>query len=88
MRDISIDEFLDISDSDDYAPVTDQRIEEQSRWNTYYSRVYRRESDGTFWELRWSRGSTEYQDDGIEDRVLTQVERVQKWVDTYEPIES
>lgn len=50
-----------------YEPVTTAEITDKSRWNTFYSQVFKKVEDGTFWEAFWTRGSTEYQDNGVED---------------------
>lgn len=52
-----------------FEEVTAEKIEEQSRWSTFFSQVYKDTRDGTFWEIYWSRGSTECQDEDIEDNL-------------------
>ncbi len=69
----------------DFEGVTGEVIEDQSRWSTHYSKVVQYK-DGTYWQANWSRGSTEYQDDGVEDLILVQVEPVQVTVTQYKAV--
>lgn len=73
--DLSIyaDPVEDVFWGDDFEEVEPEEITGQSRWNTYYSQILKYK-DGTFWQVTWSRGSTEMQDDGVEDLGLIQVE--------------
>lgn len=72
--------------SEEYEKVTTIFIEEQSRSSTYYSQVFKKKSDGTFWQAFWGRGSTEYQDNGIEDFDLFQVVPMEKTITVYERV--
>jgi len=72
-------------DHPDFEEVTQSTIVDQSRWSTQYSQVFQYK-EGTFWEANWSRGSTEYQDDGVEDLVLLQVEPVEVTVTQYKAV--
>ena len=65
--------FEEIVYGDDYEEVTGEQIVDTSRWHTLYEQVYKKISDGTFWELSWRRGSTEYQDEGPEDVSIREV---------------
>lgn len=65
--------YEEITEGDDYEEVTSQTIIDRSRWSTFYEQVFKKISDGTYWELSWSRGSTEYQDDGPEDVSICEV---------------
>lgn len=67
------DPVEDIFWGDDFEEVEPEEITGQSRWSTYYSQVLKYK-DGTFWLATWNRGSTEMQDDGVEDLMLIQVE--------------
>lgn len=60
-------------DHEDYEPETSEEILFQSRWSTHFSQVFHRVSDHTYWELSWSRGSTEYQDEGAENIEFSEV---------------
>jgi hypothetical protein len=71
--------------SDDFTPVTDEEITDQTRWSTHFNQILKYK-DGTLWRASWSRGSTEYQDEGIEDLVLVQVEPYQETVTKYKAI--
>jgi len=73
----------DDDDADNYEEVTKAKIFDQSRWSTFYSRVYKNKIDGTFWEIIWSRGSTEQQDNGPEDIGVNQVEPYEKTIIEY-----
>jgi hypothetical protein len=67
-----------------FEEVTEEEITDQSRWSTSCSRVYKDKRDESFWELSWTRGSTELQDNGTEDiefqRVMPQEVTVIKYV--------
>jgi hypothetical protein len=48
---------------EDFEAVTDTtKIEDQSRWSVYKSRVYKQKSTGKFFEAYWGEGATEMQD--------------------------
>ena len=61
------DEIEELFYGDTYEQVTASQIMDQSRWSTFYEQVFKKKSDGTLWEATWSRGSTEHQDNGVED---------------------
>ncbi|WP_266031200.1 hypothetical protein [Brucella intermedia] len=63
----------DHEDVDHFAEVTGEQIHDTSRWHTHYSAVYQDKRDETFWEVSWSRGSTEIQDEGPENIDVYQV---------------
>ncbi len=71
----SREDTLDIlcEDREDFECVTDEQMVGKSRWSTHYKQVFKRLSDQTFWQIRWTRGSTEYQDEGYEDLEMCQV---------------
>ena len=56
-----------------YERVTPEKIEEQTRWHTYYSKVVRHKESGKFFEVLWGTGSTECQDNP-EDFSMYEVE--------------
>lgn len=68
-----LNEELMYEGHDDLAVVTDETIEGTGRWSTYFSIVVMHKPTQTYWRLSWSRGSTEYQDNGVEDLTATQV---------------
>ena len=72
----SILKWEDNEECDFYEVVegTEETIEDQRRWHTTFSSVYRDTRDGTFWKVYWDRGSTEYQDEGVQN---IQIEMVQ-----------
>jgi hypothetical protein len=67
-----------------FEEITEEEITNKSRWSTSYSRVYKDNRNESFWELSWTRGSTELQDNGTEDieiqRVMPQEVTVIKYV--------
>lgn len=79
------DPVEDVFDGDDFEEVTSESIYDQTRWSTSYEQVFKYK-DGTFWNASWSRGSTEYQDEGVENLTLVQVEPVQVTVTQYKVI--
>lgn len=63
----------DAPDQEHYEEITDAERTGGSRWSTFFSQVWRDTRDGTFWKITWSRGSTEYQDEGVEHVQVAQV---------------
>jgi hypothetical protein len=61
-------------DHDDFETVTDTKIEDQSRWSVYKSRVFKQKSTGKFFEAYWGEGATEMQDGQDEDWQFAEVE--------------
>jgi hypothetical protein len=60
---------------DDYVEISIPNITHQSRWYPLYLQNYYNKADNTYWELTWSRGSTDYQDDVSENIEVFKVER-------------
>lgn len=56
-----------------FVKETKEEMYDKSRWSTFYSQIYKDTRDGTFWQICWSRGSTEQQDEGPEDIEFSQV---------------
>ena len=82
--DINIAKDCLYDDTEDYTRITEAEVSYQSRWNTYYSQVFENKSDGTYWKIFWSRGSTEHQDCGIEDIDFQRVFPKTKTITVYE----
>lgn len=76
MMNIDNETFEEIrwGDHDDFEPVTETTIEDQSRWSIYKSQVYKQKSTGKFFEAYWGEGSTEIQEGQDEDWSFTEVE--------------
>lgn len=72
---------------EDFQKIGGEEICGQSRWYISYSQVLQLKSDDTFWRADWSRGATEYQDEGVEDLTLVKVEPYQKTVTEYQVVE-
>jgi len=73
-------------DVDNYEEVTEEKIFDKTRWSTFYSQVYKHKHNGTFWEITWSRGSTEQLDNGPEDIGVDQVEPYEKTIIEYKRV--
>ncbi len=58
---------------DDLTTVEEESITDKGRWSTYYQKVVLHKPTQTYWYLSWSRGSTEYQDNGVEGLTAIQV---------------
>lgn len=71
-------------DNHDFADVTGDTLYDRSRWSVCYERVVHHTETDTYWLLTWSRGATEYQDEGIEDVSYCKVKPVTKTVVEYE----
>lgn len=63
-----------LGDDDDFVCVVLDRISTQTRWNTFYEKIVRHIPTGKLYEVNWSRGSTEMQDNGIENVSMYEVE--------------
>lgn len=77
----------EVFDGEDFQEVTPEEICEQSRWHTFYEQIFQYKPDESFWKAEWSRGSTEYQDDGLEELTLTKVKPYQVTVTKYQNAE-
>lgn len=68
--------FLEIrwGDHEDFEPVTETNIEDQSRWSIYKSCVYKQKSTGKFFQAYWGEGATENQEGQSEYWSFTEVE--------------
>lgn len=75
----------ELEDYDDYKEVTSRKITQQSRWSTFYAQVFQHKPTSTFWEICWSRGSTEQTDNGTEDVSVHEVEPVEVTTIQYKP---
>ena len=85
--DLSIYEYPleEVFEGDDFIPITREEVTGTSRWSTFYEQILGYK-DGGFWRASWSRGSTEYQDEGVEDLELVQVEPYEVTVTKYKVI--
>lgn len=83
---IDNDTFREIlwEDHEDFEAVTDTKIEDQSRWSVYKSRVYKQKSTGKFFKAYWGEGATEYQEDQNEDWHFAEVKPKEVVVITYD----
>lgn len=63
----------DADDQEFYEVVTTENITGSSRWSKFYEQIFKDTRTGDFWGISWSRGATEYQDQGVEDVVVRQV---------------
>lgn len=75
-------------DDEAFEDVTDEDIVDQSRWSTFYEKVVKHIESGRYFEVWWSRGSTEQQDFGIEEPGWAEVKPVEKTIIAYERIDS
>lgn len=77
----------ELEDYKDYKVVEPKTIVDQSRWSTFYTSVLEHIPTKTFWEIGWSRGSTECQDgqDESDNTTVCEVEPVQVTITKYEP---
>lgn len=56
------DDFLWDPEDFGFKWVTEETIESQSRWSTYFSRVAKKLNEGKYYEFSWEAGSTEMQE--------------------------
>ena len=68
LSDYDWSEFLygDHDVSEEFEAVTEPKHDGKSRWSDHYAQVFRHKTEGTYWRISWSRGATEYQDQGPE----------------------
>lgn len=59
---------------EEFEAMTPERLEDQSRWSVYKSRVFRHKPTGRYFELYWGEGATEYQDGQDEPWSFNEVE--------------
>jgi hypothetical protein len=85
---IDNDAFREIlwEDHEDFEPVTETLIEDQSRWSIYKSKVFRHKPSGKLFQAFWGEGATEYQDGQDEYWSLVEVEPVEVTVVKYNEI--
>lgn len=72
---------------DEYREVVAPSITGSSRWSIEYEAVYMYIPTETYWLITWTRGATEYQDNGAEDVEFVQVVPVAETVIRYVPKE-
>jgi hypothetical protein len=78
--------FEHFDGEESFVEVKEAEIYETSRWRSFYVAVYRDLRDETFWEIIWSKGSTELQGEDCEDISFRQVEPKLVTVTKYFPI--
>lgn len=68
-------EFLygDHDISEEFVAVTEPEHDGKSRWEDHYHQVFRHNTEGTYWRVFWTRGATEYQDEGPQNVHFCQV---------------
>lgn len=69
-----------------FEEVQGETIVGTTRWNKVMEAVYQNKVDNTFWQISWTCGLTEVQDDGPGDISVGQVKPVEKTVTTYEAV--
>lgn len=74
-------------DDENFEAVTDEEMEEGGRWNNYFSCVFKYIPNGKFYDISWSRGATEYQDEGPEDFSICEVVPKEVVKTVYEQVE-
>ena len=77
-RDILCDGY-----EDGYENVKSTKMVRHSSWRVFYTTVYKHIDTEKYWQLRWSRGATETQDEGIEDIEFQEVVPVPETVIKY-----
>lgn len=68
-------------DSEEYDPVTDEKIIDRLRWAVVTSRIYRKVADGTLWKVVWDAPATEYQDGQDYNATMSEVVEVKEMVE-------
>lgn len=57
-----IEEYIYSYEGSSFSDITKEKIVDQSRWNTFYSRVIKDNRTGKLFEIHYDQGSTEYQE--------------------------
>lgn len=79
-------DYLPYDAPDGYDIILDSDITYQSRWSTYFKSIFHDKATNCYWQITWSRGSTEQQDNGVEDLEIEEVVPVQVITTTYEKL--
>ena len=66
-----------------YQEVVAPSLTGSSRWSIEYEAVYKHIETETYWRLSWTRGATEYQDEGNENLEFEEVVPVSMTVIRY-----
>ena len=75
-------------DHDDYESVTEETMENNSRWSIYYSQIFKQKSTGNFFEAYWGSGATEQQEGQMHNWSFSQVEPFEKTVVAYKMVKN
>jgi len=66
-----------------FEEITNPEIIGKSRWYLQYSQIFRDTRDSSYWEIVWSRGATENQDEGPESINVFRVEPQQVTITSF-----
>lgn len=72
-------------EADHFVMVTLENVIAETRWHTFYEEIWKDKRNNDFWRLTWSRGKTEWQDEGPEDIHFVKVIPVERKVISYVP---
>jgi hypothetical protein len=70
-------------ENEDFVAITDEEMSEGGRWNNSYDQTFEQKSTGKFFNISWTRGATEYQDEGPENLRMMEVFKQQVLVTQY-----
>jgi hypothetical protein len=91
MKQNTAEEIIRWEDGDEtefFEELGPEEIYERSRWSLHMAQLFKDKRDGTIWQITWSRGATEMQDEGPEDIERRQMKAVTKIITAYEPMEA
>lgn len=69
---------------DDWVVVYDNKIVDTTRWDMIVEGVWKNTKSGSYWKIFWTRGLTEYQDNGPEMISFKQVMKKTKEIEYFD----
>ncbi len=83
--DIDITEVL-YGDDEHFDIIVDSEMVSKSRWSIQYETIVKCKINDKFYRIEFTLGSTEYQDNGVEDIQIFEVEPVEVHVIQYQNV--
>lgn len=82
------EDFFDalFGDNEEWKCITEEKIDEQTRWSVYKSQVMQRVEDGKYFEFWWGEGATEMQEGQDEPYGFFEVEPKEVTITQYETV--
>ena len=81
-KDLTEEEFEEITWGDQYEEMTDERITDKRRWVSSVEQTFKKKDDGTYWDVMWEVGNTENQECDLNASII-EVEPVSETITIY-----